>query len=92
MRTEEIKKEIKRLKEEGFWVAGASEKAETTIWEANLKGKMVLIMGNEGEGLARLTLEACDFLVALPQMGEVASLNVAQSATACMYEWLRQNY
>ena len=86
-----IKQTCERLKEEGFWVAGASEKADTLIWDANLKGKMVLIMGNEGEGLARLTLEACDFLVALPQMGEVASLNVAQSATACMYEWLRQN-
>ena len=48
-------------------------------------------MGNEGEGLARLTQECCDFLVALPQVGEVASLNVAQSATACMMEWLRQN-
>ncbi len=87
-----IKQTCERLKEEGFWVAGASEKADICIWDANLKGKMVLIMGNEGEGLARLTLEACDFLVALPQMGEVASLNVAQSATACMYEWLRQNY
>ena len=87
-----IKQTCERLKEEGFWVAGASEKADTCIWDANLKGKMVLIMGNEGEGLARLTLESCDFLVALPQVGEVASLNVAQSATACMYEWLRQNY
>ena len=87
-----IKQTCERLKEEGFWVAGASEKADTCIWDANLRGKMVLIMGNEGEGLARLTQEACDFLVALPQMGEVASLNVAQSATACMYEWLRQNY
>ncbi len=84
-------KAFDRMKEEGFWVAGASEHAEQSIWESNLKGKICLVMGNEGEGLARLTAEKCDFLTGLPQVGNIASLNVAQSATACMYEWLRQN-
>lgn len=86
-----ISQTIKRMKDEGFWVAGATEQAKECIWDANLHGKIVLVMGNEGEGLARLTQESCDFLVALPQVGQTASLNVAQSATACMYEWLRQN-
>lgn len=87
-----IAQTMERFKEEGFWVAGASEHAKETIWDSNMKGKMVLVMGNEGEGLARLTWEKCDFLVSLPQVGKTASLNVAQSATACMYEWLRQNW
>lgn len=82
---------IDRLKKEGYWVAGASEHANQGIWDCNLKGRIALVMGNEGEGLARLTCESCDFLMALPQVGKTASLNVAQSATACMYEWLRQN-
>ena len=43
------------------------------------------------EMVPRLVMEHCDFLVKLPIEGEVASLNVAQAATACMYEWLRQN-
>ena len=59
--------------------------------EALRQGKIVLVMGNEGEGLARLTMDSCDFLVKLPQEGKVGSLNVAQAATACMYEFLRQN-
>lgn len=80
-----------RLKDEGFWVAGASEHAEGTIWDANMKGKIALVMGNEHEGLSRLVLESCDFLVKLPQMGKISSLNVAQASTVCMYEWLRQN-
>ena len=80
-----------RFKENGFWVAGASEHAEGLVWEANLKGKIVLVMGNEGEGLSRIVQDNCDFLVKLPQGGEVASLNGAQAATACMYEWRRQN-
>ncbi|MGI6590298.1 MAG: 23S rRNA (guanosine(2251)-2'-O)-methyltransferase RlmB [Eggerthellaceae bacterium] len=83
---------IDRLKEEGFWIAGASEHAQDSIWKANLKGKIGLVMGNENEGLSRLTREKCDFLVALPQVGTTQSLNVAQASTAAMYEWLRQNW
>ena len=86
-----LKASLERCKEAGFWVAGATEKADQLVWQANFKGKMVLVMGNEAEGLARLTQESCDFLVALPQVGQTASLNVAQAATACMMEWLRQN-
>ena len=81
---------IDRLKKSGFWVAGASEKAPQCIWDAPMAGKLALVMGNEGTGLARLTQEQCDFLVSLPQAGNIASLNVAQAATACMYEWMRQ--
>lgn len=81
---------IDTLKENDFWVAGASEKAKDCIWDSNMAGKIALVMGSEGEGLARLTMERCDFLVGLPQAGTIGSLNVAQAATACMYEWMRQ--
>ncbi len=82
---------LERFKAEGFWVAGASEHAEQTVWEAPLEGRIVLVMGSEGSGLARLTQERCDFLVRLPQAGQVGSLNVAQAATAVAYEWLRRS-
>lgn len=81
---------LERFKEAGFWIAGASEKAKQTAWEAPLDGRLVLVMGSEGEGLSRLTMERCDFLVRLPQAGKVGSLNVAQAATALSYEWLRR--
>lgn len=81
---------LERCKEAGYWVAGASEHAEQTAWQAPLEGRIVLVMGSEGEGLARLTKETCDFLVRLPQAGKVGSLNVAQAATALAYEWLRR--
>ncbi|MGI6045359.1 MAG: 23S rRNA (guanosine(2251)-2'-O)-methyltransferase RlmB [Eggerthellaceae bacterium] len=89
--TSNIVQTLVRLQEAGFWVAAASEQAQDYIWDINLKGKIVLVMGNEHEGISRLALEHCDFLARLPQMGQVSSLNVAQAATACMYEWLRQN-
>lgn len=81
---------LERLKDAGFWVAGASEVAEQTVWQAPLEGRLVLVMGSEGKGLARLTKERCDFLVRLPQAGKVGSLNVAQATTAIAYEWLRR--
>ena len=82
---------LEKLKKANFWVAAASEQAKELIWDANLKGRIVLVMGNEGEGVSRLVLENCDFGVALPQEGAIGSLNVAQAFTACAYEWLRQN-
>lgn len=81
---------LKQLKEQRFWIAGASEHAEQTVWEAPVDGRLVIVMGSEGEGLARLTVQACDFLVRLPQAGRVGSLNVAQATTAMAYEWLRR--
>lgn len=83
---------MERLKKENFWIAGATEQADTCIWDAPMAGRLALVMGNEGSGLARLTQEHCDFLVRLPQAGQVGSLNVAQAATACMYEWMRQSF
>lgn len=83
---------LDRLKDGGYWVAGASERGNVPLWESNLKGRIALVMGAEGEGLSARTQGKCDFLVALPQVGEIASLNVAQASTALMYEWLRQNW
>lgn len=82
---------ITRLQKEGFWVVGATEYAQEVIWDVNLRGKIALVVGNEHEGVSRLVLEHCDLLAKLPLEGKVASLNVAQASTACMYEWLRQN-
>lgn len=82
---------LEKLKGAGFWVAAASEQAKELIWDANLEGRIALVMGNEGDGVSRLVLEKCDFGVALPQQGAIGSLNVAQAFTACAYEWLRQN-
>ena len=81
---------LEQLKDEGFWVVGASEHAEDVLWDAPLSGRIVLVMGSEGEGLSRLTRETCDLLVKLPQTGKVESLNVAQATTALAYEWMRQ--
>ena len=90
--TANIPSALDRLKKSGFWACAATEHSSNEIWETNLKGKIALVVGNEHEGISRLVLEHCDLAGRLPMMGQVSSLNVAQSATACMYEWLRQNW
>ncbi|MCL1880300.1 MAG: 23S rRNA (guanosine(2251)-2'-O)-methyltransferase RlmB [Actinomycetia bacterium] len=82
---------LKRLQDEGFWVAGAWEGADQDVWQAPLEGRIVLVMGAEDTGLARLVRESCDFMLKLPQYGCTQSLNIAQAATAIMYEWRRRN-
>ncbi len=85
-----LARNLSRLKEEGFWVVGASEHAGTRAWDAPLSGRIALVVGSEGKGLAALVEKTCDLLVKLPQAGKVESLNVAQAATVLAYEWMRQ--
>lgn len=81
---------LERLKEAGYWVAGADGSARQSAWEAPLEGRLVLVMGGEGSGLSRLVKETCDFVVSLPVAGAVDSLNVAQATTVLAFEWVRR--
>lgn len=81
---------LERLKETGYWVAGATESARSVAWDAPLEGRIALVMGSEGEGLSRLVEKACDFTVRLPVAGRVGSLNVAQATAVLAFEWARR--
>jgi len=85
-----IAESLKRLQQVGFWAGAATEHAETDIWDAPLSGRLVLVLGSEEDGVSRLVRQTCDFEFKLPQQGFTQSLNVAQAATAIMYEWLRR--
>lgn len=82
---------IDELKEHGFWVIGASEHAQQTVWNAPFSGNVCLVMGSEETGISSLVQKKCDFICKLPQRGRIESLNVAQAATVMCYEWMRQN-
>ncbi len=82
---------IDELKEHGFWVIGASEHAQQTVWNAPFTGNVCLVMGSEENGISSLVQKKCDFICKLPQRGRIESLNVAQAATVMCYEWMRQN-
>jgi 23S rRNA (guanosine2251-2'-O)-methyltransferase len=78
------------LKERNIWLIGADAQADRPAFEADLKGAVGLVLGNEGEGMRRLTRESCDALVRLPLLGAVESLNVSVAAGMLLYEAVRQ--
>ncbi len=81
---------LKLLKEAGLWVVGADAEAPKRADEVDLKGGLVLVLGAEGTGLRHLTQQTCDWMVRLPQLGAVESLNVSVAAGMLLYEAVRQ--
>ena len=81
---------LSELKERNIWVVGADERAEKTLYEADLPESIAWVLGAEGEGMRRLTRESCDLVVRIPMRGEVESLNVSVSAGVCLYESARR--
>ena len=81
---------LAELKERNIWVVGADERAEKTLYQADLPESIAWVLGAEGEGMRRLTRESCDLLVRIPMGGEVESLNVSVSAGICLFESVRR--
>jgi 23S rRNA (guanosine2251-2'-O)-methyltransferase len=81
---------LKLLKEAGLWVVGADADAPRAAHEVDLKGGIILVLGAEGAGLRQLTRQTCDWMVRLPQLGTVESLNVSVAAGMLLYEAVRQ--
>lgn len=76
---------LDRLKKAGVWVAGLDAGPDAvSIDEADLSGSLALVVGAEGDGLARLTREHCDWLIRIPMYGQVASLNVAVAGSVVL--------
>ena len=74
----------------GVWLVGTAGEAESSLYEADLKGPLGIVMGGEEKGMRRLTRESCDLLVNLPMAGVVESLNVSVAAGICLFEAVRQ--
>ncbi|MGH8287767.1 MAG: 23S rRNA (guanosine(2251)-2'-O)-methyltransferase RlmB [Steroidobacteraceae bacterium] len=81
---------LKLLKDAGLWVIGADAGGAKRPHEVDLKGGAVLVLGAEGSGLRHLTRQTCDWMVRLPQLGAVESLNVSVAAGMLLYEAVRQ--
>jgi len=82
---------IGRLKADNVWVAGLEAVRDAQLYhQADLRGRLALVVGSEGEGLRRLVRERCDFLLRLPLYGQVTSLNASVAGSVALYEALRQ--
>jgi 23S rRNA (guanosine2251-2'-O)-methyltransferase len=81
---------LRILKDQGVWLIGTAGEADATLFQADFKGPVALVMGAEGKGMRRLTREHCDQLINIPMLGHVDSLNVSVATGVCLYQALRQ--
>ena len=81
---------MQELKETGYWLVGLDEQAEKTYTELDYTSPLGIVLGGEGKGLHDLTRKRCDFVVSLPTVGPVKSLNVSVAAGVVLFEVLRQ--
>lgn len=89
-RVTNIARAMSKLKDLGVWFVGTDLSAEQGIGDIDLTGNIGLVMGSEGAGIRDLTRKHCDYLVKLPMLGMVESLNVSVSTGICLYEVARQ--
>jgi 23S rRNA (guanosine2251-2'-O)-methyltransferase len=90
VRVTNLARTLRRLRDADIWIAGADVDGDTSLFEADLRLPVALVLGAEGSGLRRLTREHCDFRLSIPMQGVVESLNISVAAAVCLFEARRQ--
>ena len=85
-----VSQTLEELKKAGMWVVGADMDGEKNYYEADLTGPIVVVVGSEGKGMGRLTKEHCDFVVRIPMLGKINSLNASVACSLLLYEIVKQ--
>jgi 23S rRNA (guanosine2251-2'-O)-methyltransferase len=85
-----ISRTVEELKENNIWTVGLDERATQTYDSLDFNMDCALVLGGEGKGLHDLVKRKCDFLVSIPMLGKVPSLNVSVAAAIVLYEMVRQ--
>ncbi len=81
---------INELKDNGYWVYGTDMDNSEVYTDVKYDSKVVLVIGNEGDGISRLVRENCDFVINIPMIGKINSLNASVAAGIIIYEVVRQ--
>ncbi|HYG39126.1 MAG TPA: 23S rRNA (guanosine(2251)-2'-O)-methyltransferase RlmB [Cytophagales bacterium] len=81
---------IKFLKDSGLQIVASTEKAEKSIYEADYKSPVAIILGSEEDGISNDLLKVADHLVKIPIFGKIDSLNVSVATAVVTYEVVRQ--
>lgn len=89
-RVTNLARTLDELKERGLWVVGTHQDAPELYHQARLTGPLAVVIGSEGKGIGRLVAQKCDFMVRLPMLGHVSSLNAAVAGAVLLYEIRRQ--
>ncbi|HLQ85525.1 MAG TPA: 23S rRNA (guanosine(2251)-2'-O)-methyltransferase RlmB [Salinisphaeraceae bacterium] len=81
---------LQRLQKDGFWAIGLAGEVDTRLYDVDLRGRLVLVLGGEARGLRERTRTACDVLASIPMHNDMESLNVSVAAGVALFEALRQ--
>jgi 23S rRNA (guanosine2251-2'-O)-methyltransferase len=85
-----ISRTLEQLKEKNLWIVGLDERGPQTYDAVDYNMDCAVVLGAEGKGLHDLVRKRCDFLVSIPMLGRVPSLNVSVAAAVVLYEIVRQ--
>jgi 23S rRNA (guanosine2251-2'-O)-methyltransferase len=85
-----IARTLQDLKAQNIWAVGLDERAPQTYDSLDFNMNCALVLGAEGKGVHELVRKKCDFLVSIPMLGKVSSLNVSVAAGVVLYEIVRQ--
>lgn len=80
-----------KLKDEGFWIGGLDMDGDQLLWDLEVDRPLAFVVGNEGSGISKKTLEHCDYKFRIPMENNVESLNASVSAALLCYEWKRKS-
>lgn len=86
IRVTNLNQTIQQLKDEGFWIVGMDNNASKSFWDQDYDMPLGIVIGSEGKGIRKKTLEHCDFLVNIPMSNNVESLNASVSTALICYE------
>ena len=89
-RERNLVKAVHYLRDSGFKVMGASEKTDLNYTKADFTGPVAIVLGAEDTGISTDVLKLCDTLVAIPEFGQINSLNVSVAGGIMIYEVVRQ--
>jgi len=85
-----ISNTLRKIKERGIWVIGATAEAKLDLYRQDLRIPLAVVIGGEGRGIRPLVRQHCDFLVSIPMKGQINSLNASVAGAVILYEVLRQ--
>ncbi|WP_416148160.1 23S rRNA (guanosine(2251)-2'-O)-methyltransferase RlmB [Salipaludibacillus sp. HK11] len=89
-RVTNLARTMDELKKDNLWFIGTDAEGQDDYRKVDVDMGVCLVIGSEGKGISRLVKEKCDFLVRIPLMGKVTSLNASVAASLLMYEVLRR--
>jgi 23S rRNA (guanosine2251-2'-O)-methyltransferase len=90
VRVTNLQRALAELKRIGFWIVGLDASVRRSIYDTNYPSRLAIVLGSEGKGIRPVIFRECDFVVSIPMLGKVASLNVGVAGAIVLYEILRQ--